>query len=275
MKYINIIESFYPSLSKQEKKVADYIFEKKGQISYQSLQEIAKKINVGEATIVRFVKKIGFSGFQDLKLQIAKEDYPIIETNYEDYIDSIQANIYETIENTKSIIDKKQLNKAISRIEKSERIFLYGVGSSGIAAMELQNKLLRFGKVVNIYTDSHFQIMNASITTSRDTIIAISLSGKTQDIIDSLVIAKKNKTKIIAITNHILSPVAQLADEVLLTAGRETLLDGGSLIAKMSQLYVIDILCTGYALRNKEGALKMKHNTAQSIVNKNNNNKNS
>ena len=73
MKYINIIESFYPSLSKQEKKVADYILEEKGKISYQSLQEIAKKISVGEATIVRFVKKIGFNGFQDLKINIAKE----------------------------------------------------------------------------------------------------------------------------------------------------------------------------------------------------------
>ena len=89
MKYINTIESFYPSLSKQEKKIADYIFEKRGKISYQSLQEISGEINVGEATIVRFVKKIGFNGFQDLKLQIAKEDHPIIDNNYEDYIDNI------------------------------------------------------------------------------------------------------------------------------------------------------------------------------------------
>ena len=271
MKYINIIESFYPSLSKQEKKIADYIFEKKGKISYQSLQEIAGEINVGEATIVRFVKKIGFHGFQDLKLQIAKEDFPIIETTYEDYIDNIQANINETISNTKSLIDRKQVDKAISRIEKADRIFLYGVGSSGIAAIELQNKLLRFGKVASAFTDSHFQIMNSSITTNKDIIIALSLSGSTQDVIDSLTIAKKNRTKIIAITNHIMSPIAQLADYVLLTAGRETLLDGGSLIAKISQLYVIDVLCTGYALKNKEEAMKMKQNTAQSILFKNRN----
>ena len=68
-----------------------------------------------------------------------------------------------------------------------------------------------------------------------------------------------------------MSPIAQLADYVLLTAGRETLLDGGSLIAKISQLYVIDVLCTGYALKNKEEAMKMKQNTAQSILFKNRN----
>ena len=269
MKYINIIESFYPSLSKQEKKIADYIFEKKGQISYQSLQEIAKQIKVGEATIVRFVKKIGFNGFQDLKLHIAKEDFPIIETGYEDYIDNIQANINSAITNTKSLIDRKHLDKSIAAIGKAERLFLYGVGASGIVARELQNKFLRFGKAGIAYTDSHFQIMNAAITTNKDVIIAVSLSGSTNDIVESLEIAKKNKAKIIAITNHILSPVAQLADYVLLTAGRETLLDGCSLIAKISQLYVADILCTGYALKNKEEALKMKHNTAQAVLSKN------
>lgn len=266
MKYINIIESFYPSLSKQEKKIADYIFEKKGQIIYLSLNDISKEINVGEATIVRLVKKVGFEGFKDLKLQIAKEDYPIIDINYEDYIDNIQANINETISNTKSLINRRQLDRAILAMSKAERLFLYGVGDSGIATLELQDKLLRFGKTAIAYTDPHFQIINAGILTNRDVVIAVSLSGKTKDIIDSLEVAKKNKVKIISITNHILSPVAKLSDYVLLSAGRETLLDGGSLVSKMSQLYVIDILCTGYALKNKEEALKMKHNTAQSVL---------
>ncbi len=265
MKYINVIESFYPSLSKQEKKVANYIMEEKGKISYQSLQEIAKKINVGEATIVRFVKKIGFNGFQDLKINIAKEDFPIIETTYEDYIDNIQANITSTISNTKLLIDRKQLDKAISAIGKAERVFLYGVGSSGIAVKELQNRLLRFGKIAVAYTDTHFQIMSAAVMNPKDVAIAITLSGTTPDITDILTIAKNNKTKIIVITNHIMSPAAQLANYVLLTAGRETLLDGGSLTAKMSQLYMIDILCTGYALKNKEESLRMKHHTAEAI----------
>lgn len=269
MKYINIIESFYPSLSKQEKKVADYILEEKGKISYQSLQEIGRKINVGEATIVRFVKKIGFNGFQDLKINIAKEDFPMIETTYEDYIDNIEANINNTIANTKLLIDRKQLDKSINLIAKAERLFLYGVGSSGLAVQELQNKLLRFGKISLSYTDTHFQVMSAAVTGKNDVVIAVTLSGETPDILETLTVAKKNKSKIIVITNHILSAAAQMANHVLLTAGRETLIDGGSLIAKMSQLYIIDVLCTGYALQNKDESLKMKHNTAEAVVRKN------
>jgi transcription regulator len=154
-------------------------------------------------------------------------------------------------------------------IAKAERLFLYGVGSSGLAVQELQNKLLRFGKIALLYTDTHFQVMSAAVTGKNDVVIAVTLSGETPDILETLTVAKKNKSKIIVITNHILSAAAQMANHVLLTAGRETLIDGGSLIAKMSQLYIIDVLCTGYALQNKDESLKMKHNTAEAVVRKN------
>ena len=105
MRYIAIIKSCYPSLSKSERKVADYILQEKGNIIYETLLEISKKIKVGEATILRFVRKIGFSGFQDLKLQIAKDDEPVNETYHENYIDSIAANMTNTIQNTKNVLD--------------------------------------------------------------------------------------------------------------------------------------------------------------------------
>lgn len=56
MKYISLIQTFYPSLSKQEKKIADFVLEKKDKICIMNLQEITKTIHVSEATIVRFVK---------------------------------------------------------------------------------------------------------------------------------------------------------------------------------------------------------------------------
>ena len=101
-----------------------------------------------------------------------------------------------------------------------------------------------------------------------DVIVALSLSGHTKDIIDSLTVAKKQNAKIIAITNYLLSPVAQLADCVLITAGKENLLDGGSLTSKISQLYIIDLLSTGYALLNKDKVLDLKEKTAKLLINK-------
>lgn len=263
-----MIESCYPSLSKSERKVADYILQEKGNIIYETLLEISKKIKVGVATILRFVRKIGFSGFQDLKLQIAKDDEPVNETYHENYIDSIAANMTNTIQNTKNVLDSNQLRMAIEFIQSSNRLFFYGVGASGLAAYEAQSRFIRMGKTGLSITDSHFQLMYSSVCDENDVIIALSLSGYTKDIIESLKVAKKQKAKIIAITNYALSPVAQIADCVLLTAGKENLLDGGSLISKISQLYIIDLLCTGYALLNKESILSLKEKTAELLIDK-------
>ena len=268
MKYIAMIESCYPSLSKSERKVADYILSERGNIIYETLLEISKKINVGEATILRFVRKVGFSGFQDLKLQIAKDDKPVDESYHENYIDSITANMTNTIINTKNVLDVDQLSLGISLIEKSKNLFFYGVGASGLAASEAQSRFIRMGKTGLAVTDSHFQMMYSSLCGEGDVIIALSLSGYTKDIIESLNVAKKQKAKIISITNYSLSPVAQQADCLLLTAGKENLLDGGSLISKISQLYIIDLLCTGYALLNKEYVLNLKEKTAELLINK-------
>ena len=268
MKYIAMIESFYPSLSKTEKKIANYMIEEKGKIIYQTLLEISKNIHVGEASIMRFVRKIGYHGFQDLKLEIAKEDRPQVHETYEHYIDEVAANMVHAITNTKAVLDQKQLNDAIDLIYNADRIMYYGVGSSGIAANELQNRFMRLGKIGVSVSDSHFQLMHSSVCGERDVIIAVSLSGYTEDIIDSLKIAKKNNAKIIAITNYVLSPVAQLANSVLLSAGKENPMDGGSLVAKISQLYIIDLLCTGYAIKNKEIAYELKGRTAQAVTKK-------
>lgn len=269
MKYISILKSYYPSFSKQEKKIADFILKKNQDICFMSLNEITQEIGVSEATIVRLVKKIGFKGFIQFKLEVAKQVSTIPENLSENYIENIEYNILNTIKSTKLLINKKDLKEAINFIQKSENMYIFGLGASGTAALEMQNRFMRFGKIGHSVNDSHFQVMYASIATNKDLIIVISLSGETIDLIYPLELAKKNGAKIVAITNYILSPIAKLADIVLLSAGREHLLDGGSLISKISQLYIIDVLATGYALENKVLSEKTKSIMGEAIANKN------
>lgn len=266
MRYIGIIKSCYPSLSKTEKKVADYFIDEKENIIYQTLLEISKKIKVGEATIIRFVKKIGFSGFQELKLEIAKEYKPEYEENYENYINRIEANMVETITNTKALLVQDNLNMALDLIMKSKRLYFYGVGASGLTANEAQSRFVRMGKMCISITDNHFQRIYSSTCSEGDVIIAFSLSGNTKDIIESVKIAKKEKAKIIAITSYVLSSLSEISDCTLLTAGKENPLDGGSLCGRISQLYLIDLLCTGYALKNKNKVISIKEKTAQVLL---------
>ena len=267
MKYLSIIESFYPSFSKQEKKVADFILKEKDGVSFMPLHEITKKIKVSEATIFRFVKKIGFKGFIEFKLEVAREISSDEKDMGEDYIENIETNILETIKNTRALLKKEDIEKVIEYIDKADKMYIFGLGASGVAALEMQNRFMRFGKIGHSVNDGHFQVMYSSTVTKKDVIIVITLSGETIDLIYPLTIAKKNGAKIITITNYIMS-IAKMSDLVLLTSGKENLLDGGALISKISQLYVIDVIATGYALKNKATAVKMKEIIAEAIANK-------
>lgn len=75
MSYIYLIKENYPFLTKSEKKVADFILNSGKTIIYSTMSDIKKNTKVGDATIIRFCQKIGFSGFSDLKIEIAKEDF--------------------------------------------------------------------------------------------------------------------------------------------------------------------------------------------------------
>ncbi|MFC4620302.1 MurR/RpiR family transcriptional regulator [Camelliibacillus cellulosilyticus] len=267
-RYLSIIDSCYSDLTKSEKKVADYIKDIGKDFIYQSIQEVTQAAQVGDATVVRFCRKLGFDGFQDLKLHIAMEDFSNEPQTFETYIDTIQNNFKEAIDKTISLIDEKSLNQAVDVINKADRIFIFGVGASGIAALEAQASFLRVGRNARTVHDSHFQAMEAATLNENDVIIALSLSGRTKDIFDALSIAKDNHATVIAITSYKLSPIAQLSDIVLSTSMKESLIDGGSLSAKISQLLVIDILTTGYALKNKEKSMLLKQKIAKSIMNK-------
>lgn len=268
MRYISIIRSFYPSLSKGEKKIADHVISQKDQIIYRTLQEISKDIGVGEATIVRFCHKIGFEGFHDFKLTVAKEIPTATIEEGIHYVDYITMNLQNAIKNTNQILDKDKIEEAVDLICGADRVILYGIGTSGNAALDMQSRLLRYGKVVHVVTDSHFQAMTSSVLGEKDLVIAFSLSGYTQDIVEALALAKSNGAKVVTITNHTLSPAAELGDVVLLSAGKESPMDGGSLSGRVSQLYIIDLLCTGYAMRDLESAYTMRERSANSVIKK-------
>lgn len=268
MNYNTLIDSYYPSLSKSEKKVADHIKNQKEKFIYQSIQEVAHDAKVGEATVLRFCRRVGFEGFRDMKLYIAKENTPIRLKSKENYTDEVVKNFQYTIQETYSAINQENLKEVAELIKKSYRVFLYGIGASSNAVLDMKSRLLRYGKVVYTVTDSHYQMMNSSVLNEEDLVIAFSISGVTQDIIDSVNLAKKNKSKIVAITNHILSPLSSLADICILTAGRESPIDGGSLTGRLSQMLVIDLLCTSYALINEENSEVMREKTANSILKK-------
>lgn len=268
------IDSYYPSLTKSEKKVADFIFKKSDDILYYSITDFSEEAFVSESTILRFCRRIGLKGYQDFKLTLAKglaeTDSPSYssESSTDNYVDIISNNTIKAIQNMSLLVDRDELEQVVDYIDQAKSVYFFGVGTSGLTALDAKNRFIRIGKSVDAIVDPHIQAMVAATLSEDDLVIGISISGSTQDTIDSLEIAKKNGATIVALTYYLRSPITKLADIIVPAGEKESPLEGGSLSAKIAQLYIIDLLCTGLVMKNKDYSLRMKEKTADAVVNK-------
>ena len=256
MQTLGIIESYYPSFTKSEKRIADFIIESNSKVIDLTLSELAVMLNVGEATIVRFCRKMKLKGFQELKFLLAIDDDG--KQQETDKHECIKNNLIQTI----------QITDAIQLIEEAEYIYFFGIGTSGLAASMGESRLFRFGKQTKAVTDSHRQLMQASLCNEKDLIIIVSVSGETKDLIEAAEVAIKTGCKIITITNHITSTLAKLSDCVIISYGKVNLMNAGTFSSMVSQLFILDILTSGYGLHNAGSVRIARENIARVIYGK-------
>lgn len=276
---LNTISSLYHSLTKSEKKIADTILHSPDLVVQCPLSELARHLDVGEATLVRFCRTIGFKGFSDFKLDLSIElatkdnlNERLLETEIKPHDDSLmiaqklQTAINNVMTETINLLDLKQLNAVVKAIKKARRIFLFGVGSSGITAEDAKNKLMRIGFQVDATGNNHFMYMQAALLTSRDVAIGISHSGYSQETAHALKIAQENGATTVAITHSLRSPVTEFADYVLVNGNKQGKLQGDSIGTKIAQLFVLDLIYALLVQGEEERAAKTKQKTLNVIL---------
>ena len=269
MKPSVLMEQYKPQFTKSEQKIHHYLTANKTRVLYLSLTELCEASGVAEATVLRFFRKLEYKGFQDFKYSLAQElAMEKAPSDEGTYMDKIRNNMVQAVEESADLIDENELNQAIQVIADKENIVIFGVGSSGIAGLDMQSRLLRIGRQANAVIDPHFQVMLASSLNDKSVVIAISISGGTKDIVDSVKIAKEKGATIIVLTNYLKSPLSQYADHILLGSAKENPLDSGSLVSKMAQLFLIDVLCTGVAVKDVEEAEKVQSEISANISTK-------
>lgn len=267
-----LLESYYPSLTNAEKKIADYILDNYETVMYLSLTDLAELSGVGDTSVFRFCKQIGLKGYPELKLLLAQDTVAHKDNSKEDtsshFSDQIRQNIIQKINECYEVLDIPELEKAVQLLKNAKRIFFFGIGSSGITALTAKERFLRIGILSDVAIEGHHQNMIASILNQNDVLVAFSLSGNTKDVLDAVQIAKNNGVPTIVLTSYLRSPLTELADIVIKTAGKEHLMEGGTLTSSISQLYMVDLLVTGVALSDKETSHSMRERIARSIYDK-------
>ena len=273
------IRARYNAFTNTEKKVADYILENMKDVIYMSITDLADECNVGESSIFRFCKTMDLKGYQAFKIALTHsiskgDETPQIsgEITLQDSIVEISSKILSTnvgaLTETFNLINENDISSAIDSMIKAERIHFFGVGSSLMTAMEEKNKFMRIINKTECSIDSHLQIMSAALMTKNDVAVAISYSGSTKDTIEVAKLAKERGAKVISITRFAKSPLTNYSDITLLCGANEGPLQGGSLSAKLAQLYLLDILYMEYFKRTNLESIHNKENTAKAVIEK-------
>lgn len=258
------IRSLLPSLKSAESRAASCILENSGDMIHMTINELADKCNVAEATIMRLCKKLGFDGFHALKISLALDLVDPIKSihdkiNIDDDLNAVAQKLIESaingLKDTLLILDYSQLEKAVKAISSAKKVEFYGSGSSGFIASEAHHKMFRLGIPSIAYSDPHLQVMSAAFLTPDDVVVGISHSGSNKDLIESLKVAKKSGAATICITSFIKSPITKVSDIKLVVASQENDYRFEAIAARIAQICIIDILIAAISLRKQEQSL--------------------
>jgi len=258
------IKSARDGLRKSEQKVADVILADPDNSVQSSIQSIASMASVSEPTVIRFCRALDCVGFQQFKLRLAQDLASRGTFFYRDVTaeDSSKELTHKLIDgaiaslvHVRNQLNYDCLDKAIQFYVNCHRIELYGSGGSAIVAEDAQLKLFRLGKPAIAYSDPHIQHSAAALLDDKALVIAISHSGRNQDLLTTAQLAKDARAKVISVTAT-KSPLAEISDVNLSVDVTEDSDIFSPVKSRLAQMAVLDILAVGVAVQGGEHMLQ-------------------
>ena len=261
------MREMYDSLSSSEKHIAKCLLEEPTLVTRYSIRELAGRLHVSPATIVRLGKSLGFDGYKEFK-QAVVYSLASYEDNGREHLSDIsrQDSIREiaekvtykniqSLEETLSFLNAEVIEKCVQHLITCRQVLLFGMGASLCVAKDASLKFLRVNKTCFVMDDWHSQYLLAQNATADDFAVIFSYSGETGEMIKCAQQLKLSGTPVLAVTRYAESTLAGQVDYILYTSAREALFRRGASSSRISQLNVVDILYTAYVNTDYEAFL--------------------
>ncbi|NMB18981.1 MAG: MurR/RpiR family transcriptional regulator [Erysipelothrix sp.] len=258
---VNIKENL-SSLTEAEYKVATYILENMESVVNQSVQKVAKLSGSSPSAVVRLSKTLGYSGFSDLKVQLAMDMKVPLTDDFSEMIqkdDDFKTIIYKAEHANKATFDKvyrlvnpKNMESIVDDLNDVNTIYIVGLGGSSIAGLDLFHKLTRINRKCVFNQDFHMFLTSLTHITENDAIIIFSYSGNTYETLLAQSHAKERMALTVSITSNNRSTLARNSDHVILIPQEEKELRLGAISSRFAFLAISDLLYFGLAKNELE-----------------------
>ena len=273
------VRSRLPEFTGALQRVAEQVLTDPAGAARATIVELAERSGTSPATVTRFCRAMGFEGYADLRLGIAAETGRAHSAGWtvdigreiqptdplERVLGQIIAADTRAMHDTATLLDLDEVDRAADAIAGAARVNIFGASGSALVGEEMQFSLHRIGVAAWAWNDVHEGLASAALLRAGDVALGISHTGQTRETIETLAEAGSHGATTVALTGFPRSPLAELADIVLLTASQATTFRPDALSARHPQLVVLDLLYIAVAQRTHDRAHAAFQRTARAV----------
>lgn len=258
------INERFDRLTKSEKKIASYLMRNYEEAVFFSAAELAERLGMSEATVVRFASSLGLSGYPELRQQLqelfkrkvshaSRLRKKLSELSPEAHIfEQVMAMEIEYLTDALRTVSREAFDEAVRLICEARRLFVYGLSASATLAQLLEHRLRRFGMEVVPLTQSGREVCEKLLMlTDEDVFLAIMFFNLSDVMVSTLKYVKDCGCQVILLTDT-LGPYLRDKVDVLLEARRGPVMAFHSLIVPMA---IIQALILAVAMADEEKSM--------------------
>lgn len=240
------------SLTISELDILRYIDNNKKEILDMSIQDLSKSVFFSTTSIIRLCKKIGFSGFSELKYYVKEEVKKAEQNLVNETFESILDNNVNSIVETAKLLDKDKVNEIVDLMLKKEKIHFFGKGLTSTVLEYASKQLLTCNKANFNYQDTHIAYLACESMNENDILIVCSLSGNTHQVVRAAQIAKSRNAKVITITKNVNNELSKIGDINISICSDNNPKSISDISSRVPMLFVLNIIITFY-IKKKNG----------------------
>lgn len=246
---IPLIESNYDNFTTVERNIADFFIYNREEADF-SAKAVAGRLFVSEASLSRFAKKCGFKGYREFIYQYS-ENFVVKQESMTGNTRTVLNAYQELLNKTYNLVDEKQVERICRNMAKAVRVFICGMGSSGLAAQEMELRFMRIGVDITSMDHGDMIRMRGVFLDENSLVFGVSISGETEDVIFFLHEAHQKKARTVLLTAKNKPEFDEFCDEVLLLPSLLHLNHGNVISPQFPILLMTDILYSYYVSQDK------------------------
>lgn len=256
---LSIIKKNYERLTPVYQKVALFVLAHPGKILELNAAEISRESNTSEASVIRFCKEMGFKGFHDFKIKLAKDlgadtDLPVPENVKKDdqpwdVFHKVMTWEQENLRVAMNMIDKDAFLGVVDWLSQTGRIGFFAIGSSYPVAYDAFWRFSKIGIPCQLQQDSGAQIILAQSLKPGDTAFVITRSGQSRLPVGICKIARANGAKVIVLTQNAKSEAAKNSDIVLVSPKNMNTNPDGATASEIVHLALVGAIYSATTVR--------------------------